>query len=349
MKKRMMALALTGILCAGMLAGCGGSSSSSSAPAADSGSATTTEASAGGDASGDVHHIAVVVKLTDGHFNKVIAGAKAYDEEHDNVEVEILSPSSATAYDEQQNMIETSLGNPANQAVVISPQQSSTATTLVKGTDKTIVALDTNFDAPEKSTFVGTGNKEAAMSGGAAAVEATKAAGIEAPTAVILTGVQGDETHDARLEGYKEAVESNGGTVVEVQYCDAVADKAANAMEGIIQKYQDGVDIVLSTNDDMVMAAAKVVKDSGGEAYKNSILCGFDGNQSAIEAIQDGTISMDVAQLGYDMGYKSVEAAVTVLEGGSVEEFIDSGSAVVTSENVEDYIADMKDKGLWTE
>jgi len=345
MKKRMMALALTGILCAGMLAGCGGSSSSS-APA-DSGKAE--QAADSGDAAGDVHHIAVVVKLTDGHFNKVIAGAKAYDEEHDNVEVEILSPSSATAYDEQQNMIETSLGNPANQAVIISPQQSSTATTLVKGTDKAIIALDTNFDAPEKSAFVGTGNKEAAMSGGAAAVEAAKAAGISAPTAVILTGVQGDETHDARLEGYKESVESAGGTVVEVQYCDGIADKAANSMEGIIQKYPDGVDIVLSTNDDMVMAAAKAVKDSGNANYAKSILCGFDGNQSAIEAIQDGTISMDVAQLGYDMGYKSVDAAVTVLEGGSVEEFIDSGSAVVTSENVEEYVTDMKNKGLWTE
>lgn len=300
-------------------------------------------------ANDDAYHVAVVVKLTDGHFNKVIAGAKAYAEEHDNVEVEILSPSSATAYDEQQNMIETSLGNTGNDAVVISPQQSSTATTLVKGTDKVIIALDTNFEAPEKSAFVGTGNKEAAMNGAAAAVEAAKAAGSAAPTAVILTGVQGDETHDARLEGYKESVESAGGSVVEVQYCDAIADKAANAMESIIQKYPDGVDIVLSTNDDMVMAAAKVVKDSGNANYAKSILCGFDGNQSAIEAIRDGAISMDVAQLGYDMGYKAVEAAVTVLDGGSVDSFIDSGSTVVTTDSVEQYVDDMKGKGLWNE
>ncbi len=341
MKKRFAALALTGILCAGMLAGCGGSSSS--APA-DTGAKTEADGGAAGDS---VHHIAVVVKLTDGHFNKVIAGAKAYADEHDNVEVEILSPTSATAYDEQQNMIETCLGSTGNDAVIISPLQSSTATTLVKGTDKVIVALDTNFDAPEKSAFVGTGNKDAAKSGGAAAMEKAKAAGIEAPKAVILTGVQGDETHDARLEGYKEAVEEAGGEVLDVQYCDGIADKASVAMEAIIQKYPEGVDMVLSTNDDMVMAAAKMVKDSGSAAFANTILCGFDGNQSAIEAIQDGSISMDVAQLGYDMGYKAVEAAVTVLEGGTVEEFIDSGSAVVAEDNIDDYIADMQAKGLW--
>lgn len=346
MKKRFLALALTGMLCAGMLAGCGGSSSAASSEAEPAAAAAEESGSAGAEGDG-VHHIAVVVKLTDGHFNKVIAGAKAYADEHDNVEVEILSPTSATAYDEQQNMIETCLGSTGNDAVIISPLQSSTATTLVKGTDKVIVALDTNFDAPEKSAFVGTGNKDAAKSGGAAAMEAAKAAGVAAPKAVILTGVQGDETHDARLEGYKEAVEEAGGEVVDIQYCDAIADKASVAMEAIIQKYPEGVDLVLSTNDDMVMAASKMVKDSGSAAFAKTILCGFDGNQAAIEAIQDGAISMDVAQLGYDMGYKAVDAAVTVLEGGTVEEFIDSGSAVVANDNIDDYIADMQAKGLW--
>ena len=76
-------------------------------------------------------------------------------------------------------------------------------------------------------------------------------------------------------------------------------------------------------------------------------MCGFDGNTSAISAIKDGTLGMDIAQLGYDMGYKAVEAAVTVLEGGSVESFIDSGSKVIDSSNIDEYVSDMKSKGLW--
>lgn len=336
MKKRFMSMALAGVMCAGMLAGCGSSSST-----AESGSGASAS-------SDDAYNISVIVKLTDGHFNKVIAGAKAYADEHDNVNVEILSPTSATAYDEQTNMIETSLGSDYD-AVVIAPQQSAAAATQVANTDKVIVALDTDFESDKKSAFVGTGNKEAAKSGGVAAVEAAKAAGVEKLTAVILTGVQGDETHDARLEGYTEGVEEAGGEVLEVQYCDALAEKAATATEGVMQKYPDGVDIILSTNDDMVMAAVKVVQDSGNAAYEKTILCGFDGNQAAIEAIQDGTLAMDVAQLGFDMGYKAVEAAVSVLDGGSVESFIDSGAKVVSTENVDEYVADMKDKGLWEE
>ena len=56
---------------------------------------------------------------------------------------------------------------------------------------------------------------------------------------------------------------------------------------------------------------------------------------------------MDISQLGYDMGYKAVEAAVKALEGEQVDSFIDSGSKVVDSTNCDEYIDDMKAKGLW--
>ena len=52
---------------------------------------------------------------------------------------------------------------------------------------------------------------------------------------------------------------------------------------------------------------------------------------------------MDIAQLGY----KAVEAAVKALEGEQVDSFIDSGSKVVDSTNCDEYIDDMKAKGLW--
>ena len=324
MKKKLLAMTLASAMCVGMLAGCGGGSSAST-DGGDSGA---------GSGSGDAYNISVIVKLTDGHFNKVMAGAKAYADEHDNVNVDIQSPTSATSYDEQVNMIETSLGNPSIDALVLAPLQSDSASTLVANTDK-------------KVAFVGTGNKDAAKSGAVAAVEAAKANGVDKPTVLVVTGVQGDETHEARLAGYKEGVEEAGGEVVEVQYCDGLAEKAATAMESVMQMYPDGIDVVLSSNDDMAMSVVKIIKDSGNAKYADTIVCGFDGNTSAISAIKDGTLGMDIAQLGYDMGYKAVEAAVKTLEGEQVDSFIDSGSKVVDSTNCDEYIDDMKAKGLW--
>lgn len=251
MKKKLLAMTLASAMLASALAGCGGSSAST-----DNGGSSAD--------SGDAYNISVIVKLTDGHFNKVMAGAKAYADEHDNVNVDIQSPTSATSYDEQVNMIETSLGNPGIDALVLAPLQSDSASTLVANTDKVVIALDTDFTSDKKLAFVGTGNKDAAKSGGTAAVEAAKANGVDKPTVLIVTGVQGDETHEARLAGYKE-----------------------------------------------------------------------------------GALGMDVAQLGYDMGYKAVEAAVKALEGEKIDSFIDSGAKIVDSANCDEYIDDMKSKGLW--
>ena len=344
LKKKLLAALLASAMLTGMLSGCGSSGGDTADTAAPADGST-----AGAAASDGAYDISVIVKLTDSHFNLVMAGAQAYADEHDNVNVEFLSPPGATAFDEQMNMIETSMGNDKFDAVIIAPLQSSTASTLVAGTDKVVVALDTDFDAPEKATFVGTGNKAAAKSGGLAAVEEAKKRGATEITAAILAGVQGDETHDARMEGYKEGIEEAGGTVIDVQYCDSMSDRASVAMEALMQKYPDGLSIVCSTNDDMVMSAAKMVQDYNLDSYKDTVLVGFDGNQSAIEAVQDGTLGMDVVQQAYDMGYKAVEAAVKVLDGEPVEPFIDSGSAVVDASTVEDFIASRKELGLWEE
>ena len=153
MKKKVLAMTLVGTLCTAMLAGCGGQASANG--------------KAGGDAAatGDAYNVTVIVKHTDGHFNKVIAGAMAYGKEHDNVNVEIQSPTSATSYDEQVNMIETALGNPGIDAVVIAPQQSTSTATLVASADKPVLALDTDFTSDKKACFVGTGNEDAALNG----------------------------------------------------------------------------------------------------------------------------------------------------------------------------------------
>lgn len=334
MKKKLLAMTQASAMLASALAGCGGSSAST-----DNGGSSAD--------SGDAYNISVIVKLTDSHFNKVMAGAKAYADEHDNVNVDIQSPTAATSYDEQVNMIETAVGNPSTNAIVVAPLQSDSASTLIANTDKVVIALDTDFASEKKSAFVGTGNESASKEAAVAAVKKAQDSGVDKPTVLIVTGVQGDETHDARMNGYKAGVEEAGGEVVEVQYCDGMAEKAATAMESVMQKFPDGIDIVLSSNDDMAMSVVKIIKDSGNAKYADTIVCGFDGNQSAIQAVKDGSLAMDVAQNGYDMGYRAVEAAVKCLQGETVDAFIDSGVQVVDSSNVDSYIDDQTAKGLW--
>ena len=320
MKKRLLAMLLAGAMCAS-LAACGGDTSSAG---------TETGGETGTETSGEGYSIDVILKTT--------------ASEHPEVTVEVKGASSETAYDEQQNMIETDLNSGAYDAFVIAPLQADLVKTLIAGQTAPIIAVDTDIDAPEVLSFVGTGNEEAAAMGGEAAVEAAKEAGWadDQLTAISISGVQGDSTAEARLAGYQKGVEAAGGTFLadEIQYANAVADQAATSMEAIMQNHPEGVAMILCNNDDMAMAAARAA--SGNSAYANTIFVGFDGIQSACNAILNGEETMSVAQEAYDMGYKAVEAAVAALNGEELEDFIDSGCSVITADNAQERLDTLK-------
>lgn len=333
MKKRLLAMLMTGAMVAS-LAACDGDSSTPSTD--DKTGVDTTQ-------SGSGCSVDVILKTTASEYwSYVKAGAEAYSKDNPDVKVEVKGATSETAYDEQQNMIETDLNSGAYDAFVIAPLQADLVKTLIAGQTAPIVAVDTNIDAPEVLSFVGTGNEDAAAEGGKAAVEAAKAAGWDKVQAIAISGVQGDGTATARLTGYEKGVTEAGGEFLkdEIQYADAVADKAATSMEAIMQNHPEGVAIIVCNNDDMAMAAARAAK--GNAAYAKTIFVGFDGIQSACNAILAGEETMSVAQEAYDMGYKAVEAAVKAVNGETLEKFIDSGCSVVTKDNAQERLDKLK-------
>jgi ribose transport system substrate-binding protein len=283
------------------------------------------------------YNIDVILKTTSSEYwSYVVAGAQAYGKDHPEVTVNVMGPPSETSYDEQQNMIETSMSNADIDGYVIAPLQADMVANMISGQEKPIVAVDTNIDAPEVLSFVGTGNEAAAKLGGEAAAELAKERGWEEIKCIEIAGVQGDSTNTARMAGYKAGIEAAGGEFLddEVQYADAVADKAVTCMEAIMQTHPEGIAVICANNDDMAMAAARTAK--ANEAYANTVFLGFDGIQSACDSILAGEETMSVAQQGYEMGYSAVDAVVKALNGEEIEEFIDSGAAVVDPDNAQE-------------
>ncbi|MCP1109406.1 ABC-type sugar transport system substrate-binding protein [Lachnospiraceae bacterium PF1-21] len=301
------------------------------------------EASEGEASNGEGLSVNVILKTTASEYwGYVMAGCQAYGKDHPEVKVDVQGASSETAYDEQLNIIETNLASSQYDGFVIAPLQADMVVKQIAGTKYPIVAVDTAIEAPEVLSFVGTGNETAAYEGGKYAVEMAKAAGWKELEAISISGVEGDSTATARLEGYKKGVNEAGGKFLdaEIQYADAVADKAYSSMEAIIQNHPKGVAMVLCNNDDMAIAAARAA--AGNSAYENTIFVGFDGIQSACEAILAKEETMSVAQSAYDMGYKSVEACVKAIKGEEIEAFIDSGSAIITIDNAQEQLDTLK-------
>ena len=214
--KKMGTLLLASALLTTMGTGCGGSTASGDTASGEEASGTST--------------ISIVFKTTANEYTQyMMAGAQEAAEKY-GVTLEMKGASSETSYDEQQNIIETDLSSGKYDAMIIAPLQGDMAATLVSGANIPIFPIDTDFDAAEKVSFIGIGQEDAAASGGEAAVAAAKEAGWTDIKAAYIAGVQGDSTAEARKSGFQKGIEAAGGTflVDEIQYADAVADKAAN-------------------------------------------------------------------------------------------------------------------------
>ena len=105
-------------------------------------------------------------------------------------------------------------------------------------------------------------------------------------------------------------------------------------MEGIMNKFPEGVAIICSNNDDMALAAARAAADN--PAYANAIVLGFDGQKSAVEAVLNGELTMTAAQNNFDIGYKAVETMVKILQGEEYDSVVDTGTEIITKDNAQD-------------
>ena len=201
--RKFISLALAGAMVFSLTA-CGGGNSASTDDSSNDGGAS---------ASGGSYKVSVILKtLAAEYWQYVKSGAEDYASEHsDKVTVEVKGPSSETAFDEMQNMIETDLNSGAYDAFVIAPLQADLVKTLIAGQTAPIVAVDTNIDAPEVLSFVGTGNEDAAAEGGKAAVEAAKAALHTAIVEISKAGSKGvyhKKTVSRKIARLSKAVDS---------------------------------------------------------------------------------------------------------------------------------------------
>ncbi|AQP50831.1 sugar ABC transporter substrate-binding protein [Tessaracoccus flavescens] len=289
---------------------------------------------AGGDAGGKVKVGVILKTLSSEYWSYVAAGAKAAEKDLD-VTVQLQGPASETAYDEQNAMIETMLADNSIQALVISPLQPDSVVSVLGDTEKPILFVDTDAPYDKKVSYIGTGNETAAKSGGEYAAEIAG----EGAEAVWIGGVKGNTTSDDREAGFTAGLESGGVKVTVRQYAEGLGDKAASVMENVLTS-NPNISVVVANNDDMAAGAARAVKAAG----KDMIIVGFDGIKAGVQNVIDGTVTATVAQDPFGMGYKAVEAAVKTAKGEEVEDFIDTGSTVITSENAEEYLAKLEEQ-----
>ena len=323
--RRSAAMLLAGLMAVSMSA-CGGGNSG----AADNSGTSRADSSNGG-----THKLSVVLKTTSSEYwSYVIAGIEQAEKDLGNVEVDVRGANSDTDFDGQLNMVETIVNADMCEAIAIAPLQADQIANALTGVKIPVLAIDTNFEQAE--TFIGTAHEDAAYQGGKYVAEQIGKGG----KVVVLANIQGESTSEARVAGYRKALEEGGCEIISTQYTDGVGDKAVTVTDGVLQSFTD-IDAIVCCADDVALGASRAIRQTGRDG-DGIIVCGFDGISSGVQAVVDGEISCTVAQDPYNMGYQCVKSLLDVVEGEKLDDFIDTGCKVITPDNADEYLAKLK-------
>ncbi|MDU5228915.1 MAG: D-ribose ABC transporter substrate-binding protein [Anaerococcus sp.] len=201
--------------------------------------------------------------------------------------------------------------------IIINPVDSTAIASSVEKANEAnipVICVDRGTDSGEIVSFIASNNVEGGKLAGEYILEKVG----ENAEVVQLEGIPGASSTRERGEGFKEATDGK---------IDLVASQTANfdraegltVMENLLQAHPD-VKAVFCQNDEMALGASEAIKTSG----KDIVVVGFDGNEDAISAVEDGSLSATVAQKPKEMGKLAIETAIKYLKGETVDEQVDS-------------------------
>ncbi|RWA63936.1 sugar ABC transporter substrate-binding protein [Mesorhizobium sp. M1C.F.Ca.ET.193.01.1.1] len=144
----------------------------------------------------------------------------------------------------------------------------------------------------------------------------------------------GISTTDQREEGFKKEMAKHPGiTVLETQFNDDDANKAASQLQAVFARNPDLVG-VFGANLFSALGAANGVKQAGQTGTVKVVA--FDAPVSIVDNINTGLVDVAIAQHPAEIGYFGVVSAYAHLTGHSIPVTIGTGFTIMDKSNIAD-------------
>lgn len=279
--------------------------------------------------------IAMVLKALDSEFwQRVKAGAEQAAKADPQVRLSILAPPEEIDIDQQVSIIEDQIQNRVS-ALAVAPggaAQIVPALNQAAAAGIPVVILDTDVPWPQRRSFVGIDNR---LGGRIAGDYIVRAIGGQGKVAVIR-GVLGVSTMEDRVAGFQQAAAAAPGVqIVAVQPANSERALGMGVMENYLTLHPD-LKAVFCANDQMALGAMEAI--AARHLTGKIVLVGFDATHEALEAIRAGQMNATMAQDPEAIGRRSIEEAIRAARGRPVDRYIDIGTALVTRDNVAQYL-----------
>ncbi|GAA3233199.1 sugar ABC transporter substrate-binding protein [Dactylosporangium siamense] len=277
-------------------------------------------------AGGGAIKVGLITKFPVDFYDTMVDAVKQYDAAHADVEVVYGQGKSGTD-DEGEIAIIENMITQGVKAIAITPTSPNVQGALDKAVKAGIKVVLIDNDIPGwsgKSSVVATDN----LAGGKLAGQWLAKQLPAGSTIAILQGRLGNPSLDDRVKGLKEGL-AGAAKVVAEPATDCDETKGLNAAQDILTANPD-VAAIYGACGPPITGALQAVKAAG----KKPVVVGFDASPDEIKAIEAGTQAASVAQFPAKMGSLGIETAVAAARGETVKAAVDTGTEMVTKDNV---------------
>lgn len=260
------------------------------------------------------------------------------------IEANVVAPMKPNDINEMNTLVETAIAEGVNGVITQAVNPQGQAPAFEKLDAAGIPYCLVNSDAPDSKRlgFIGTGAELGRVAGEAIVAamngeEIRVATALWAPSAVLAIAIK---------DAYYGAFEKNAGSYKEMVLIDTQSDQLKTTSD-YQNAFATSPDINVSINvcGFGAAAAAKAAKEAGQKV----LIMGIDDIQETLDGIRDGSIFATMTQNFYRMGYEPVMWLNDFCLNGKTPESVvnDSGTMVVTMENIDTYNVDMRDPTKW--
>ncbi len=273
-------------------------------------------------------YIPKIIDDTNEFWSVLIGGAKMAAKEY-NVDLTVMAPDAEEDYEMQNKLIERAIKqNP--DAIALSPANYTETTEMAKKVVQNkikLIFIDSAVDKDVEDAIIATDNFIASKKMG----EFMKKF-VNKDTKIAIVGhVKTASTAIEREKGLRAGLGEDESRIVKVVFCDSAFDKAYSLTEELLNKYPD-ITMIAGLNEYSSVGAARAVKALG---FTDKIkVIGFDSSIEEVELLEEGVFQGIVIQKPFNMGYLGIEAAVKAVKGENVLKNVDSGSQLITKENM---------------
>ncbi|MEO7520481.1 MAG: sugar ABC transporter substrate-binding protein [Gemmatimonas sp.] len=265
--------------------------------------------------------VALVVKtLNNAFFVEMVQGARAAADSL-GIELVVQAPEREVDVEKQMAIVENLLQTGVGALALVPNGARELVPAIVKANRANIpvVIVDSRVDTAALrsaggtiATFIGSDNVDGGRIAGRFVAERLAGKGQVA----VLEGIPGHESGDSRLRGFREALSSHPGlTIVSSQTANGERDQGFNVAQNILQA-NSGIAAIFACNDVMALGAVEAIAAAGKTG--RIVVVGFDAQDDARKAINEGRMAATIAQSPAAMGRLAVVSAFKLLRKEAV-------------------------------